>query len=87
MAENATPNLSPTFAEMAARMRSKARNLRYSAARAGVDTPKGRAALADAAKYEGIAVGLAESAVEQLHARDGMLAEYRKNRADRGAAL
>jgi len=81
-----TPNLSPTYAEMAARMRSKARNLRYIASKYGEDTPKGRDALADAAKYEGIAAGLAERTVEELHGRDGMLAEYRKSAANRGAA-
>jgi hypothetical protein len=80
-------NLCPTFAEMAARMRSKARNLRYRASKYGEDTPKGRDALASAESYERIAAGLLEKAVEEMHARDGMLAEYRKSAANRGAAL
>lgn len=76
-----TPNLSPTFAEMAARMRSKVRHLLYVAQKYG-DTPKGREALEDAASYERIAAGLDENQREALAARDGMLDEYRKARAN-----
>lgn len=77
-----TPNLSPTFAEMAARMQSKARSLRHKAAQSGENTPKGRLALADAAQYEAIAADLNESQAEVLAARNGLLTEYRKARAN-----
>lgn len=77
-----TPNLSPTFAEVAARMRSKARSLRHSAAQFGHDTPKGRQALADAGVYAGIALDMDEKQQEVIAARNGMLAEYRKARAN-----
>lgn len=83
MRDNATPNLCPSYTEMAHRMRSKARSLRCSAARYGEDTPKGRHALDDAASFERIAEAMIEKAIEQLHARDGMLAEYRKVQANR----
>lgn len=87
MSDNATPNLCPTWAEMAARMRSKARSLRYSASKYGEDTPKGREALASAESFERIAADLYERHIEAMYARDGMLAEYRKFAADRGVAL
>lgn len=79
-------NLSPTYAEMAARMRSKARSLRLIAKKYG-DTPKGRAALADAEVYARIAGGLDENQREALAARDGLLTEYRKAATNRGVAL
>ena len=86
MSDN-TPHLSPTWAEMAQRMRSKARSLRITAAQSGDDTPKGREALADAAAYDRIAADLHERHIEAMYARDGMLAEYRKSAANRGVAL
>lgn len=82
MPDSGTPNLSPTFAEMAARMRSKARSLRHQADRVGHDTPKGRLALADAAQYDAIGADLAENQREVLAARNGLLTEYRKARAN-----
>ncbi len=81
MSDKAT-NLSPTFAEMAERMRSKSRILRYKASQSGENTPKGRLALADAAQYDAIAADLAENQREALAARDGLLTEYRKARAN-----
>lgn len=81
-----TPNLSPTWAEMAARMRSKARNLRYSASQYGEDTPKGREATASAEAFERIAAGLHESHIESMYGRDGFIEQYRKSAADRGVA-
>lgn len=86
MSDNAT-NLCPTWAEMAQRMRSKARNLRYAASKYGEDTPKGRDALASAESYERIAADLHERHIEASYARDGFIAEYRKIAANRGAAL
>lgn len=80
---DSTPNLSPTWAEMAQRMRSKARNLRFVATKYGEDTPKGRDALAAAESYERIAAGLHEAHIEAMYARDGMLEEYRKVQANR----
>lgn len=87
MPDTGTPNLSPTWAEMAARMRSKARNLRFVAGQVGEDTPKGRDALASADQYDRIAAGLHEAHIESMYARDGQLEEYRKFAADRGVAL
>lgn len=87
MSDNSTPNLSPTWAEMAARMRSKARSLRFTASKYGEDTPKGRDALASAESYERIAAGLHEQHIEAMYARDGHIDEYRKTAANRGAAL
>lgn len=75
-----SPNLSPTYAEMAARHRCAARSLRFQAARFGGDTPRGRLALSDAADHTRIAAGLEEKQAEALAARDGMLTEYRKAR-------
>jgi hypothetical protein len=72
-----TENLSPTFAEMASRFRSKARHCAWRAERLGLDTPQGRQLLGDAARYYKVANGLAERQLEILYARDGLLAEYR----------
>ena len=86
MTPSSAPNLSASYSEMAARLRSKVRSLLFTAGNYG-DTPRGREALADAAKYERIATSLAEKQAETLAARDGLLTEYRKSAADRGAAL
>lgn len=76
-------NLTPTYAEMSARMRSKARSLRHTADCVGHDTPKGRAALADAAIFARIALDMDEKQREARAARDGFLTEYRKLRANK----
>ncbi|HYF47119.1 MAG TPA: hypothetical protein VD926_12965 [Acidimicrobiales bacterium] len=78
-----TPNLTPTFAEIAARQRAKARNLRAVAARYGPDTPRGRAALADAATFERIAASSDLAQAEVLAARNGTLAEFRRAQSAR----
>lgn len=74
-------NLSPTYAEIAERFRSKARNFLHRAEQYG-DTPKGRAALAEASDYSIIAAQMDEKQAEALAARDGFLTEYRKARAN-----
>lgn len=79
-----TPNLSPTYAELAARYRSKARSLRSQAARYG-DTPKGRAALVDAASAERMARSAEQSQAEIVAARNGYLTEFRKAQANADA--
>lgn len=74
-------NLSPTWAEMAARHRSKSRYHLACAEKYG-DTPKGRQHMADAESFARIAASFSEKAAEASASRDGLLDEYRKARAN-----
>lgn len=76
-----SPNLCPTWAEMAARYRSRSRYHLNRAQRFG-NTPKGRAEMKDAQFYASLAAEASEKQAEVIAARDGMLTEYRKARAN-----
>lgn len=69
-------SLSPTFEEMAERHRSVARNELYRFDVYG-NSPKGRAAVKNAAAHRRIAVCLSYAQAEALAARDGLLSEFR----------
>jgi hypothetical protein len=82
-----TPNLSPDFAEMAARHRSKARSLRFTAKRYVAGSPRYQELHVDAEAHDRLAVKFDYAQAEQRAGRDGMLAEFRKSVANRGVAL